>query len=157
MKTFLKIIAATMILFIGGSVFASDSTSYSGYSVSGIIRETGKLFVIKNLLDPASDTSKEWFKYLVEARDQQDNGIPPDFPFMDFEQSLINYCLGKRFITVAQANIALDRSQHCGGLTVNGYNLLVLHAGVLAALVDNKHITRQEAQNLLDSCKVGHE
>jgi hypothetical protein len=156
MKTlFKKAVAALVVIFVGVSVFAiSDDATYAGYSVNSIIFKTIELFLYKDLLKEDSKTFDAWAKYQNEANRQEGDNMLPVFPFFDFENSFINYCLDKNLITLAQANIAIDRSKHSGGLELNGYNLVFLHAGILWSLIENKKITLKEAQNLLDSCLV---
>jgi len=155
MKTLFKqIIVGCFIFGIGIPTFAAkEDVSYSGYYVDRLIYSTGALLMEKQLLFPQSDTAVKWYEYFAQARDQQDKGMLPSILFMDFEQSFLNYCIEKRLITVAQVNIVLDTSKHCGGLTINGYNLLILHAGVVGRLIDNKHLTLKEGQQSLDSSR----
>jgi len=154
MNLFKKAVATTLVLFMSVSTFAADPASYGGYSVSRIIENTTTLFEQKHLLDPYSKTALEWNKFWEGAVEEHYNGFLPAMPFMDFENSLVNYCIGKGFISYKQATEAIEKSQKVGGLEVNGYNLLYLHAEILWALVVNKYITQKEAQNLLDSSKV---
>lgn len=148
---FKKITIIMTILFISLPTFAAGPTSYAGYSVDGIIHNTIKLFETKKLMDYSATAG--WYRYEVEAEDQCAHGMLPVFPFMNFEQSLLNYCIYESLITRDQAQKAIDDSKNYGGLTINGYNLLVLHAAILGTLAENKHITLKEAQALLDSSK----
>lgn len=153
-SVFKKLIVMTMTLFICISTFASDDVSYSGYTVSEIIHSTTVLFVQHHLFKWFMNTENEWHRYEVEAENQEAQGMLPTFPFMDFESSFINYCVSTNLINKVEAREALFKSKSCGGLTVNGYNLLVLHTRILGLLMDHKHLTRKEAQEALDSCRV---
>jgi len=151
MKLFKQILSTVLILFVSVSTFAVDRAYYDGYFVSYIIDNTTTLFLRKNLLDPDSKEMAKWDKYWNDTVIQQSQGFLPAFPFMDFENSLLNYCVIQDLITYKQANAAIEKSKHVGGTTINGYNLLYLHAEVLWDLVLNKHITKEEAKNLLDA------
>jgi hypothetical protein len=153
MGIFKKVVIITMILFMGRSSFASDSASYQGYYVSRIIENTVTLFEEHNLLNPYSKITVEWNRYYFFSMEQEYNKMLPGITFFDFENSFINYCLVKNLITYKQAKKAIEESKNYGGLTLNGYNLLVLHAEILWALTINKHLTVKEAQNLLDSSR----
>jgi hypothetical protein len=145
-----KLLMAALILFMSVSTFAFDKgpVLYDGYYVDRLIWNTRVLFVEKHFLQPDSGVAIEWQKYQADAKQQEDEEFLPAFPFMDFENSFLSHCVKKNLITYKQANAAIEKCQHVGGSTINGYNVLYLHAAILEDLVLNKHIMKAEAQHV---------
>jgi hypothetical protein len=77
-----------------------------------------------------------------------------DINLLKFNELILGVLLSKNIINNKQVENIIKNSKNAGGVLVSGYNIIVLEAEILNALLLNEYITLQEGQNIIDQAKV---
>lgn len=149
MKKFTIIMFAILFLVINCSQ-AFSQVYFGGYNINLLHEGTVELLKNKQIID-ANDIKE--INSALKGENSKTGVYAMGVPVLQAFEKLANVLLKKYPILKSGIDAGMRKASDSGGVKIGGYNIVVLYAGLLDALVNSNMISLAEAQAVLDRAK----